>query len=140
MTARNSKTTVEITSDIVRAFAEALDHGFTGSLNDFAASEDGQTAARAVQDQRNAALRSERMANSKTIWRDLKAFGTVASDKGIEAAKAEFAFLTSLGLDTLEATETAPVSTRKRKTAATTDSAPATDADADDTDGDDDDE
>lgn len=81
-----AKQTVQITSDIVRAFAEALDHGFTGSLQDFAASEDGQTAARAFQDQKNAEMRSLRMSWSRAVSRDFKVNGkltTYSKDRAI---------------------------------------------------------
>jgi hypothetical protein len=85
MSARTSS--VEITSDIVRAFAEALDNGFTGSLNDFANSADGQAAAVALADQKQAALRGERMGWARAVARDFKVNGkltTYSKDRAIQ--------------------------------------------------------
>jgi hypothetical protein len=132
MASRQSKTTTEVTAptaDAYRAFADFLGAGNTASFEDWYASDAGKTAILAFQDQANAAKRAERMAANKTVWRDLKAFGTVASDKGIAAAIAHRDYLVSLDLENLKPTEEAPVSTRKRGGAAAT---ATTDAENDD--------
>jgi hypothetical protein len=98
--------TTEITSDIVRAFAEALDHGFTGSLNDFADSADGQAAAVALADQKTAAMRGERMGWARAVARDFKVNGkltTYSKDRAIELRD----YLATVDFDALTDPDTA---------------------------------
>jgi hypothetical protein len=102
----SSTETVTITSDIVRAFAEALDHGFTGSLNDFAASDAGKTAAQALADQKNAAEKTARQSAARAVARDLKVNGhltTYSKDRAIMVRD----WLATVDFDTLPEPETA---------------------------------
>jgi hypothetical protein len=127
--ANTDATATPIPPDAYRAFADFLAAGNTASFEDWYGSDAGKTALLAFQDQANAALRAGRMSNSKAVWRDLKAFGTIASEKGIAAAKAERDYLIGLDLDKLEATEESPVSTRTRKAKANGTDAAEDDAD-----------
>lgn len=95
-----------ITSDIVRAFAEALDHGFTGSLNDFAASEEGQLAATAAKDQRDAELRGLRMGYARAVAKDFKVNGKLteySKDRAIQLRD----YLNTVDFDAITADEAA---------------------------------
>lgn len=79
MTARKTESAVQITPAIVHAFAEFLEAGNVSSLEEFAASEAGQTAAKAMQDQKEAELRSNRMGQARAVAKDLKVNGHLSS-------------------------------------------------------------
>ena len=94
------KSTVEITPAILRAFAEYLEAGNTGRLEDFASSEAGQTAAKAAQDQKDAELRSLRMGWFRAGAKDFKLNGKVTGYSR-DRVKSLLAYLQTLDFDSI---------------------------------------
>jgi hypothetical protein len=105
MTARKNET-VTYTPAIVRAFAEYLEAGNVSSLEEFANSEAGQTAAAALADQKNAELRSLRMSWARAVARDFKFNGkltTYSKDRAISLRD----FLATVNFDEVPEPESA---------------------------------
>lgn len=108
----STKTTVQFTPAILRAFADALETGYVGSLNEFANSDAGKAAATAAEDQRNAALRSSRMGWARAVAKDIKVNGqisTYSKDRAIQLRD----FLATVDFD--EVPESLPMPKRGAK-------------------------
>jgi hypothetical protein len=117
MSARTSTTPV-ITSDIVRAFADALETGYTGSLNDFAGSPEGQAAATARADQENAKLRMTRQSAFRAVARDFRTNGQITTYSK-ERAQLCAAYLATVDWDAVPAPATTTTDDASEDTATT---------------------
>lgn len=62
----------QISPEIVRAFADAMENGFTGSLNQFATSDAGKKAAEALAEKKAADAIKDVMSMVNFVRRDLR--------------------------------------------------------------------
>jgi len=102
MTAQKNAQTQTFSPAIVRAFADALENGFVGSLVEFADSEAGQVAASAIADQRKAELRSLHMNWARAVAKDLKVNSEITTYSAERAGKLRD-FLNTVDLDSVPA-------------------------------------
>lgn len=77
---------ITITADLARAYADALERGYTASILEFVTSEEGAVAASAARDQRNAEMRSLRMGWARAVAKDFKVNGKLTTYSGARAA------------------------------------------------------